>query len=39
MSVRETAQVLGLSERTLYRHWRFLKAWLKDRLRGPDEPA
>ena len=32
MSVRETAQVLGLSERTLHRHWRFLKAWLKTRL-------
>src|SRR5262245_42074938 len=39
MSVRETAQVLGLSERTLHRHWRFVKAWLKGRLRGPDEPA
>jgi RNA polymerase sigma factor (TIGR02999 family) len=39
MSVRETAQVLGLSERTLHRHWRFIKAWLKGRLRGPDEPA
>ena len=39
MSVREAAQVLGLSERTLHRHWRFVKAWLKGRLRGPDEPA
>jgi RNA polymerase sigma factor (TIGR02999 family) len=39
MSVRETAQVLGLSERTVHRHWRFIKAWLKGRLRGPDEPA
>jgi RNA polymerase sigma factor (TIGR02999 family) len=32
MSVPETAQVLGMSERTLYRHWRFIKAWLKSRL-------
>jgi RNA polymerase sigma factor (TIGR02999 family) len=38
-TVPETARVLGLSERTLHRHWRFLKAWLKRRLRGPDEPA
>src|SRR5215471_1137978 len=39
MNIRETAQVLGLSERTLHRHWRFIKAWLKGRLRGPDNPA
>src|SRR5262245_5689390 len=39
MTVPETAQVLGVSERTLYRHWRFIKAWLKRRLRGPDDPA
>jgi RNA polymerase sigma factor (TIGR02999 family) len=32
MSVPETAHVLGLSERTLHRHWRFTKAWLKSRL-------
>jgi RNA polymerase sigma factor (TIGR02999 family) len=32
MSWAETAQVLGVSERTLYRHWRFTKAWLKSRL-------
>jgi len=24
--------VLGMSERTLHRHWRFIKAWLRDRL-------
>lgn len=29
MSVDETARVLGISERTLQRHWRFIKAWLK----------
>jgi RNA polymerase sigma factor (TIGR02999 family) len=32
MSMEETAQVLGLSERTAKRHWRFIKAWLKSRL-------
>jgi RNA polymerase sigma factor (TIGR02999 family) len=32
MNADETAQVLGMSARTLHRHWRFIKAWLKDRL-------
>jgi RNA polymerase sigma factor (TIGR02999 family) len=32
MSMAETAQVLDLSERTLHRNWRFIKAWLKSRL-------
>jgi RNA polymerase sigma factor (TIGR02999 family) len=32
MNAVETAQVLGISERTLHRHWRFIKAWLKSRL-------
>jgi RNA polymerase sigma factor (TIGR02999 family) len=32
MSMQETARVLGMSERTLHRHWRFIKAWLKSRL-------
>jgi RNA polymerase sigma factor (TIGR02999 family) len=32
MSMNEVAEVLGLSERTVHRHWRFLKAWLKSRL-------
>jgi RNA polymerase sigma factor (TIGR02999 family) len=35
MSVPETAQVLGMSERSLHRHWRFIKAWLKARLGAP----
>jgi RNA polymerase sigma factor (TIGR02999 family) len=39
MSAAETAQVLGLSERTLHRHWRFLKAWLKSRLGSAYDPA
>jgi RNA polymerase sigma factor (TIGR02999 family) len=39
MSMAETARVLGVSERTPHRHGRFLKAWLKGRLGGPDDPA
>jgi RNA polymerase sigma factor (TIGR02999 family) len=35
MSSAETAQVLGIAERTLHRHWRFIKAWLKSRLEDP----
>jgi RNA polymerase sigma factor (TIGR02999 family) len=36
MSAEEAAQVLGMSERTLHRQWRFIKAWLRRRLGGPD---
>jgi RNA polymerase sigma factor (TIGR02999 family) len=32
MTMAETARVLGLSERTLHRHWKFIKAWLRSRL-------
>jgi RNA polymerase sigma factor (TIGR02999 family) len=32
LSLAETAEVLGQSERTLYRQWRFIKVWLKKRL-------
>jgi len=32
MNIEETAQVLGMSERSLHRQWRFIKAWLKSRL-------
>jgi RNA polymerase sigma factor (TIGR02999 family) len=32
MTMKETAQVLGMSERTLHRHWVFTKAWLKRQL-------
>jgi RNA polymerase sigma factor (TIGR02999 family) len=35
MTMEETAQVLDMSERTLHRHWRFLKAWLTSRLESP----
>lgn len=32
MSAAEAAEVLGISERSLHRHWRFIKAWLRARL-------
>lgn len=38
MTVEETAQVLGLSERTIHRHWRFITAWMKSRLEGSAGP-
>jgi RNA polymerase sigma factor (TIGR02999 family) len=32
MSMKEAASVLNMSERTIHRQWRFIKAWLKGRL-------
>jgi RNA polymerase sigma factor (TIGR02999 family) len=32
MNMEEAAKVLGISERTAHRHWRFVKAWLRSRL-------
>jgi RNA polymerase sigma factor (TIGR02999 family) len=32
MNAAEAAAVLGLSERTLHRQWRFIKAWLQSHL-------
>ncbi len=32
LSVAETAEVLGVSEITVKRHWRVAKAWLYDKL-------
>jgi RNA polymerase sigma factor (TIGR02999 family) len=32
MNMEEAARVLGISERTAHRHWRFIKAWLRSRL-------
>jgi RNA polymerase sigma factor (TIGR02999 family) len=32
MRAAEAAGVLGISERSLHRHWRFIKAWLRNRL-------
>jgi RNA polymerase sigma factor (TIGR02999 family) len=36
MNMKEIAEVLGLSERTVHREWRFIKAWLKKRLGEPE---
>ena len=32
LTTAETAEVLGLAERTLDRQWRYIRAWLLDRL-------
>jgi len=32
LSERETAEVMGLSERTIERYWAYAQAWLFDRL-------
>jgi RNA polymerase sigma factor (TIGR02999 family) len=32
LTMEETAEILGLAERTLDRHWRYLRAWLMKRL-------
>ena len=32
LTVDEAAEVLGESPRTLHRHWRFTRAWLRERL-------
>jgi RNA polymerase sigma factor (TIGR02999 family) len=37
MTADEAAQVLGMSDRTLHRHWRFTSEWLKSRLRAPTD--
>jgi RNA polymerase sigma factor (TIGR02999 family) len=34
LNVEETAQVLGISPRTVKRSWRFAKAWLRRELQG-----
>jgi RNA polymerase sigma factor (TIGR02999 family) len=36
MNMNEVADVLGMSERTVHRHWRFIRAWLKSRLDSVD---
>ena len=35
LSDREVAEVLGLSERTVERHWAYAKAWLFREIGGP----
>jgi len=37
LSVQETAEALGLSERTVKREWTFARAWLLDALREGDD--
>ena len=37
LSVQETAEALGLSERTVKREWTFARAWLHDALREEDD--
>jgi RNA polymerase sigma factor (TIGR02999 family) len=32
LTMNETAEVLGIAERTLDRHWRYIRAWLMKRL-------
>jgi RNA polymerase sigma factor (TIGR02999 family) len=39
LSVEETAEYLGIAPATVKRHWVFARAWLFDRLAGPDERA
>ena len=36
LNVEETAQVLGISPRTVKRTWRFAKAWLRRELQDHD---
>jgi RNA polymerase sigma factor (TIGR02999 family) len=36
LSVAETAEVLGVSEITVKRHWRVAKAWLYDKIKAKD---
>ena len=36
LSVEETAEALGISERTARRHWTFARAWLFDSIREGD---
>ncbi len=35
LSIEETAEVLGVSPKTVVREWRRARAWLYDRLEGP----
>lgn len=39
LTVAEIADVLGLSEVTVHRHWRFVRAWLKLRIDGDEDEA
>ena len=37
LSERETAEVLGVSERTVERHWAYAQAWLFERISSDDQ--
>lgn len=37
LSIEEIAQVLGVSERTISYDWRMARAWLRSRLKDPQE--
>lgn len=37
LTIEQTAEALGLSTMSVKRQWRFIKAWLQERLRGEDE--
>ena len=39
LTLRETAEAIGLSQRTAERQWAYARAWLYDRLRRDDSPA
>jgi RNA polymerase sigma factor (TIGR02999 family) len=39
LSIEQAAEMLGLSERTAYRDWKFARAWLYRAVRGSEPPA
>jgi RNA polymerase sigma factor (TIGR02999 family) len=39
LTLRETAEAMGLSQRTAERQWAYAQAWLYDRLRRGGSPA
>jgi RNA polymerase sigma factor (TIGR02999 family) len=39
LTLRETAEAMGLSQRTAEREWAYAQAWLYDRLRRDGSPA
>jgi RNA polymerase sigma factor (TIGR02999 family) len=39
LSVPETAELLGVSESSVERDWRVVRAWLKSRIRGTEEAS
>ncbi len=39
LTIREVAEVLGTTERTVMRHWAWTRAWLFNQLQGQGHPA